>query len=826
MEGKLGQVFPVMPVPSAAEPGKDSSDTSFVAQDLEPTCMQSVQHAATGQGCRRQEDKKAMYFILLLEYQKKGVDCAIRADISSFKLSHFTKPVAPLFRNKRHLQRSHSSARNLVFSYQKTYVTPLRGATFTLPIDHTQLLGLRGRDSYLDPQILAAYEALAAAPIEEGFSARAAEGRTCLLQAAVDELRRSKGRGTIQERGIDIEWALLPGALALLQEVGECDIVLEYGSKALEKWEARSMRRDILFAMALAHLGLASDALEAKEKKVGLGSAHLEEALCLLKDAGQPPVSPILEQEIQEALVDFKPDCTLEHLKLPLDGEHANTRKAAIVVLQAMLAQPELATRRDGSPAVTPEFVRTALARLTGHETVQLLDWADVGPSAPQLSWAYPGMLERTALAHIAVGFKQRRPSLVRLAEKMLSFVPENGALVERVVAKSLLDAPEEAVQLLLDAERRGDLRYARQPDASSSAAEASNGATMNGAAPFLGQIKQPDGKEALAFIRAHSPDPEDLLLGLCQFTERWLTQVAFAQFRDTAEKNPSPSLHAYYEDKRVTSFLALRGEEAKGMLSRVASIGDGMASSLGRLMPSPRSSQTSPARQDTARQASSKETRLPDLASATIQRRQRGWLPSWLPAPGAGAATFVGFAVLLGAVAAASRLRPKPLHVPALPEAAVATEAMVQRMKLPWRQISNQELTVKKAEQIVRRWQAAKADVLGPRHSTAALQSTIAEPWMSTVKADAAKAKEAGWFWQFTINSVKVLKVDTSNLTENGGHAVVAAWIDEKGDLYANSGKRSELHSYSNPYTVEYTVVRGHDGGWRINNALVTGGR
>ena len=73
---------------------------------------------------------------------------------------------------------------------------------------------------------------------------------------------------------------------------------------------------------------------------------------------------------------------------------------------------------------------------------------------------------------------------------------------------------------------------------------------------------------------------------------------------------------------------------------------------------------------------------------------------------------------------------------------------------------------------------------------------------------------------------AVQVLKVDTSNLTENGGHAVVAAWIDEKGDLYANSGKRSELHSYSNPYTVEYTVVRGHDGGWRINNALVTGGR
>ncbi|CAL8462399.1 g1932 [Coccomyxa elongata] len=716
--------------------------------------------------------------------------------------------------------------------FLKTFVAPLRGATFTLPIDYTQLLGLRGRDSYLDPQILAAYEALAAAPIEEGFSARAADGRTCLLQSAVDELRRSKGRGTIQEKGIDVEWALLPGALALLQEVGEHDIVLEYGSKALEKWEARSMRRDILFAMAMAHLGLASDALEAKEKKVALGSAHLEEALCLLKDAGQPPVSPILEQEIQEALVDFKPDCTLEHLKLPLDGEHANTRKAAIAVLQAMLAQPDLATRRDGSSAVTPDYVRTALARLTGHETVQLLDWADIAPTVPELSWAYPGLLEKVALAHITVGFTQRRPSLVRVAEKLLDFVPDTGALVERVVAKALLDAPEDAVQLLLEAERHGDLRYGKQPDASSSAGDGTSGAAQNGAAPFLGNIQKPDGKEALAFIRAHSPDgDEDLLPGLCQFTERWLIQVAFSQFRDTAAKVPSSSLHAYYEDKRVTSFLALRGDESKGMLGAVASISDGVASSLGRLLPSPRSPQKASPRKDTsasapARQATPKETRLPDLASATIQRRQRGWWPAWLPAPGSGAATFVGFAVLLGAVAAATRARPLPKPLSVLPEAALTTGAVVQRMKFPWQQISNQELTVKKAEQVVRRWQAAKAQALGPWHNTAALHTMVAEPWLSSVMEDAAKAKEAGWFWQFKINSVKVLSVDTSNLTENGGHAVVSAWIDEKGDLYANSGKRSELHSYSNPYTVEYTLTRAPDGAWRISNALVTGGR
>lgn len=77
-------------------------------------------------------------------------------------------------------------------------------------------------------------------------------------------------------------------------------------------------------------------------------------------------------------------------MQLPLGAENANTRKAAIAVLQAMLAQPELAARRDGSPAVTPEFVRAALAALTGPELVQLLDWADIAPSAPQLSWCVP----------------------------------------------------------------------------------------------------------------------------------------------------------------------------------------------------------------------------------------------------------------------------------------------------------------------------------------------------------------------------------------------------------------------------------------------------
>ena len=49
---------------------------------------------------------------------------------------------------------------------------------------------------------------------------------------------------------------------------------------------------------------------------MAIGCAHLQEANHLLRDAGHPPVSPVLEQEIEQALKEYRPACTLEHLKV------------------------------------------------------------------------------------------------------------------------------------------------------------------------------------------------------------------------------------------------------------------------------------------------------------------------------------------------------------------------------------------------------------------------------------------------------------------------------------------------------------------------------
>ena len=54
-----------------------------------------------------------------------------------------------------------------------------------------------------------------------------------------------------------------------------------------------------------------------------------------------------------------------------------------------------------------------------------------------------------------------------------------------------------------------------------------SNGAAVHSNNGAGGRMRAPDGREALAFLRAHSPEGDaQLLPGLCQFCERWMEQV------------------------------------------------------------------------------------------------------------------------------------------------------------------------------------------------------------------------------------------------------------------------------------------------------------
>ena len=74
------------------------------------------------------------------------------------------------------------------------------------------------------------------------------------------------------------------------------------------------------------------------------------------------------------------------------------------------------------------------------------------------------------------------------------------------------------------------------------------------------------------------------------------------------------------FQDKRVTSYLALRGEEPQGMLGRVASLGDGVASSLGKLL-SPQLRGGPTPRAEAHRSQSSSAARVKHMASLCVRK-------------------------------------------------------------------------------------------------------------------------------------------------------------------------------------------------------------
>ena len=80
-----------------------------------------------------------------------------------------------------------------------------------------QLLGLKGRETYMEPQIAAAFEDLASTSVEEGYSSRVQDGKLRMLDQAAEHISNLTGEANGDE--VQVQWDDLPGALALLQEV-------------------------------------------------------------------------------------------------------------------------------------------------------------------------------------------------------------------------------------------------------------------------------------------------------------------------------------------------------------------------------------------------------------------------------------------------------------------------------------------------------------------------------------------------------------------------------------------------------------------------------
>ncbi len=420
-----------------------------------------------------------------------------------------------------------------------------RDRTLQLPRREYSEAAIAARKSLVDE----AYEVLSNPEERQAYDARfLAKSYDIALEEPDDEPEEvitnaadSNGGAADAYTSIEIAEHQLVGALLILQELGEYELVIKLGRPYLSSGniDVRSGQfgdpttalADIVLTVALACLELGR---EQWQQGLYEGAAEsLDTGQDLLQREG---LFENLRQEIVADLYKLRPYRILELLALP--ETYLNERQRGLKLLQQMLQERQGidGNGNDQSGLGIDDFLRF-IQQLRGYLTVaeqQTLFEAEARrPSAVAIYLAVYALLAR--------GFAQQQPYLVRRAKQMLIQLSDRQDVhLEQAVCALLLGQTEEASRAL-----------------------------------ELSQEYEP-----LAFIREHSQDAPDLLPGLCLYAERWLQQEVFPHFRDLATQ--TASLKDYFANEQVQAYLEELPREATPMMGHPVSVGTGAASSTG----------------------------------------------------------------------------------------------------------------------------------------------------------------------------------------------------------------------------------------------------
>lgn len=396
---------------------------------------------------------------------------------------------------------------------------------------------------------------------------------------------------------IEIKDSEFVGALLILQELGEYELVLKLGRSHLNNGdvdiengrfgEPRIVRQDIVLTVAQASLELGRE--QWKQRRYENAAETLTTGKELVLREG---VFPAVRRELQADLFKLRPYRILELLALPLENEEP--RHQGFQLLREMLQERGGIDGNgdDESGLNVDDFLRF-IQQLRGYMTVAeqqaLFEQEARRPSAVATYLA--------VYALMAGGFVERQPASIRRGKMMLTrLLKRQDVHLEMAVCALLLGQTEEASQAL---ELSGEY-------------------------------------QSLAFIREHSQGDPDLLPGLCLYSERWLQSEVFPHFRDLA--NHEVSLKEYFADEQLQTSLEALPPEAEGIndweavASARLSLAVTQPRSLGEAassMPSERQSFSFLANQSQGTQAGSTESKgLPDpkrtAAGSTSSPRER----------------------------------------------------------------------------------------------------------------------------------------------------------------------------------------------------------
>lgn len=618
---------------------------------------------------------------------------------------------------------------------------------------------------------------------------------------------------------IEISDRQLIGALLILQELGEYELVLKLGRPYLSSGSAnvkdgrfgdpRIVLPDIVLTIALACLELGRE--QWQQGQYENAAEALETGQELLLREG---LFVGVRGEIQSDLFKLRPYRILELLALP--EENAAERQQGLHLLKNMLRERGGidGNGNDQSGLSIDDFLRfiqQLRSYLSAEEQQALFEEEARRPSAVATYLAVYALLAR--------GFAEQQPALIRRAKAMLLRLgSKQDVHLEQAVCALLLGQTEEASRVL-----------------------------------ELSQEYEP-----LAFIRENSQGAPDLLPGLCLYSERWLQDEVFPHFRDLAKQEVS--LKDYFANEQVQQYLeelpaeteaaqdlsfaqrgmiqreitytrsfsgrngrsAEIGGRAMGMRSTTATLSadesDGMTlpaaerlsktSSEGGLTGSAPTRQRPSTPRNGRRPQTDARYHAPD-ADEMPPRREKGKRKFGLPwiVAGIAVAGLLGFGIIrsIRSLTSPGSGSNEPLLVqldqPVIPLEESATASLSGEM--------NQEI----AQKALETWFEAKKAAMGRSYNTEPLAQILVDPKLSEWQQSSAASKLDNLHVEYE-QSVKLDSVEINPTDPN--QATVNATVSET-RKYFQSGQPSDTQT-DRDMQVRYSLVRQNNQ-WRIKD-------
>lgn len=491
--------------------------------------------------------------------------------------SHFF-PVNPSFRYSKKTIRKPSGRPSLPKTVALLGIGTLQSDTLSLPIDFYALLQIsrgvsrdsvsRAYEKYVYHHLISkstptsdrslifhSYRCRCLAnPPNVGYSPQALNAREVVLRGALETLASPATRRQYDERlslgayTEEVPGDFIAGTLLLLQEAGDHQTVIASGESWLATHRRHRSARDVALATALAHCDVAQMRVDA-HGSTQQAAAMFELALKLLRDyrAGTQELS----KKIESALKDLQPRLAIELLSDASPALRARG-KAILPTALAFLSERAQDSRRDES--TRRQYLDALRNVLTAKEQTELYN-------AAGKTYAHsPAELYNCAIAHIAAGCSAGDASLIQTAAELLEKAEE---IAHEIQAACAIEESKAVVR-----DRRSLEESQRRAVAACVAALLLGDSSAAGAALGLSDGRLKCDRQVLAFIKASSPDGQNLLPGVCALVTRWVSDVALASFKTDDERNENKnvdnavefSLDAWFDNPAVAKYLEARG--------------------------------------------------------------------------------------------------------------------------------------------------------------------------------------------------------------------------------------------------------------------------